>query len=398
MKSSAHLVGSGWNPWRGVWEGSRCLIHRGRGWVLEEEDRERCCWPYLREALIELWPKRRVRDRSPWAVGWIGYEELASLAGDLPFHGASESVPRGFFILEPEYVGSAEIERQAVSRQDISVRWSLDSKSFRDGVENIRDRIAAGDVYQVNLSRRAMADGWIGSLGGFLAAASVGVMPEYLAGLSFDGGELVCASMELLLRRRGIDLETRPIKGTRPRGASAAADRKWASELDRDPKERAELSMIVDLERNDLGRISEVGSVRVVDPGSVHSYATVHHRVARVIGRARRGVEWWDALAAMAPGGSVTGCPKLAAMSVIKQLEPIPRGPFCGALGVVAGDGDLELALSIRTAWKIDSVLEFAAGCGVVWESNAASEERESRLKVARWLDMVGRAGTRAVE
>jgi anthranilate/para-aminobenzoate synthase component I len=167
-------------------------------------------------------------------------------------------------------------------------------------------------------------------------------------------------------------------------------DQRWAVELDTDPKERAELAMVVDLERNDLGRISDTGTVVVSDPGSVHAFAAVHHRVARVTGRARQGLEWWELLAAVSPGGSVTGCPKRAAMSVIAELEPIPRGPFAGALGVVAGNGDFEMALPIRTAWRLGSTLELAAGCGVVWQSKPAAEEEESRLKVARWLDLVG--------
>ena len=232
-------------------------------------------------------------------------------------------------------------------------------------------------------------DGWTGSLGAFAAAAAVGGVPDFLASVSFGEGELVCASMELLLSRRGERLETQPIKGTRPRGLSLEDDGRLAADLESDPKERAELAMIVDLERNDLGRISQTGSVRVADPGSVYPYAAVHHRVARVVGRLRPGVEWWEALSAMAPGGSVTGCPKLAAMSVIAELEPVPRGPFCGALGVVAGNGDLELALPIRTAWRVGTLLEFAAGCGIVWESDPDSEEKESRLKVARWLELV---------
>jgi len=150
---------------------------------------------------------------------------------------------------------------------------------------------------------------------------------------------------------------------------------------------------VIDLERNDLGRVSQVGSVEVVDPGSVRSYATVHHLVGRVRGRARRNLEWWELLAAMVPGGSVTGCPKHAAMSVISELEPVQRGPFTGALGVVAGNGDMEFALPIRTAWRVGSTLEFAAGCGVVWESDPKTEENESSLKVARWLDLVGCVG-----
>jgi anthranilate synthase component 1 len=178
-----------------------------------------------------------------------------------------------------------------------------------------------------------------------------------------------------------------------PYQGNPAARSRLAEELASDPKERAELAMVIDLERNDLGLISRVGSVEVIDPGSVRTYATLHHLVARVRGRARPDLEWWELLAAMVPGGSVTGCPKHAAMSMIQELEPVRRGPFTGAFGVVAGDGDMEFALPIRTAWRVGSTIEFAAGCGVVWQSDPAKEENESCLKVARWLELVGCAG-----
>ncbi len=292
-------------------------------------------------------------------------------------------------LVEPRPVAVAPAGNHAATDGRGPLRWSLDAAAFREAVAVIRERIAAGDVYQVNLSRRLTVTGWSGSLDALLEASRVGGVPEYLARLIFDEGELVTASMELLLRRRGAVLETHPIKGTRPRGRSKAHDLELAAELDADPKERAELAMIVDLERNDLGRVSETGSVRVVDEGSVWTYPGVHHRVAKVVGRMRPGLEWWEALAAVVPGGSVTGCPKISAMSVIAELEPVPRGPFTGALGVISGNGDMEMALPIRSAWSVDGRLEFAAGCGIVWESDPAAEEAESRVKIARWLDLV---------
>jgi len=198
--------------------------------------------------------------------------------------------------------------------------WSLDDDAFRASVDSIRERIAAGDVYQVSLSRRMTVEGFSGSLDGFIQAACAGGVPNFLARFDVGGWELATASMELLLRRRGSRLETQPIKGTRPRGRTDAEDRALAAELDADAKERAELAMIGDLERNDLGRVCEAGSVEVADSGSVRTYPAIHHRVARVTGRLRPGVEWWDALAAVVPGGSVTGCAKRAAMAAIAEL------------------------------------------------------------------------------
>ena len=389
MRARADLLGPGWGDWRGGWQSRRRLLCRDETWSLHDGEREVGWWPNLRDAVRELWPAREVRDGRPWAVGWVGYEEAARLAGRLPFHSRRDALPGGWLLLEPEGVEPAPVGKAGRSTSP-DTRWSLDDAAFRDGVAAIREEIAAGGVYQVNLSRRLSVDGWEGSLSPLVEAAARDQPPEYLAHFDDDGGELVCASMELLLRRRGRALETRPIKGTRPRGGSPDEDRRWAEELDADPKERAELAMIVDLERNDLGRIAEVGSVRVEDPGSVCSFATVHHRMGRVVATARPGLEWWEVVAAMAPGGSVTGCPKRAAMDVIAELEPVARGPFTGVLGVVAGNGDLELALPIRTAWKVGSRLEFAAGCGIVWQSDPEAEERESRLKVSRWLELVG--------
>jgi para-aminobenzoate synthetase component 1 len=368
------------------------LIKRSKAWTLEEAGREICRWPTLRSALETTWARRRRRGSSPWAVGWIGYEEAAELAGGLPVCRGDDPEPTSRFLLEPEAVPAVSDSRGPEVGGRGAFRWSLDGDRYREGVSSIRARIAAGDVYQVNLCRRLTVEEEDVSLSTFAAAAAEGGMPGYLARFHFADAELLCASMELLLRKRGNVLETHPIKGTRPRSTDPAEDSRLAQELTTDPKERAELAMVIDLERNDLGRVSEIGSVEVVDTGSVHSYATVHHLVGRVRARARTGLEWWELLASIAPGGSVTGCPKHAAMSVIKQLEPVRRGPFCGALGVVAGDGDIELALPIRTAWRAGSRLEFAAGCGIVWESKPEAEERESRLKVTRWLDLVGSA------
>ena len=387
---SAELLGRGWSRWRGGWRSARRLLVRAGRWALEDAGREVGRWDNLADALTDVWPDRRVRGSSPWAVGFIGYEEVARLAGGLPTSAKFDSAPAGLLLLEPESVAANTPAKGRPARPSGGARWSLDAASFCDGVEKIRERIAAGGVYQVNLCRRLTVEGWQGSMAVFAEAASDGGEPDYLARIDLDGGELLCASMEMLLRRRGVGLETRPIKGTRPRGTTPEEDQRLAVELNADPKERAELAMVVDLERNDLGRVSEIGSVEVADPGSVHAFAAVHHRVARVRGRARQGLEWWELLAAVAPGGSVTGCPKRAAMSVIAELEPVSRGPFTGAFGVVAGNGDLEMALPIRTAWRLGSTLEFAAGCGVVWQSDPVAEEEESRLKVARWLDLVG--------
>ena len=218
----ADLLGRGWGRWRGGWQSARRLLVRAGRWALEDAGREVGRWDSLADALMDVWPDRRVRGTSPWAVGFIGYEEVARLAEELPTRERSDAAPAGLLLLEPEPVAASTPAKGRPVMPLGGARWSLDAASFRDGVEKIRERIAVGDVYQVNLCRRLTVEGWEGSLGVFAEVASDGGVPDYLARIDLDGGELLCASMEMLLRRRGVELETRPIKGTRPRGTTLA--------------------------------------------------------------------------------------------------------------------------------------------------------------------------------
>ena len=390
----ADLRGLGWGRWRGGWTSSLCLEGRQGLWQLVGWNGPRARWPTLDRAVDDLWPSRSVRDGRPWAVGWLGYQACAELGGGLPARTDPARCLSGLLLLEPERQDNPTFLRPGRPAADARLRSRPDDRSFREGVERIRGLIAEGSVYQVNLCRRFTADRWDGGLRTLFDAVADGPgLPNYLSSFSWGGdcpGELVCASMELLLRKKGRRLETGPIKGTRPRGLTAEEDRFLVRQLETDPKEKAELAMIVDLERNDLGRVARTGSVVVEDSGRVKSWERIHHRVARVTASVDDDVQWHDVVAVMAPGGSVTGCPKKAAMSVIADLEPLARGPFTGALGVIGGNGDLELALPIRTAWTSEERLEMAAGSGIVWQSDPAAEEAESRLKIAKWLELVG--------
>ncbi len=248
-------------------------------------------------------------------------------------------------------------------------------------IDRIRDYLAAGDVYQVNLARRLVAR--IAMPGDALALfeALVAVAPApYSALIETDGATVVSGSPERFLAMVGDRLETRPIKGTRPRVAGGAA------ELAASPKDAAEHLMIVDLERNDLGRIAETGSVAVDDLGYVVELPALYHKVSRVSAKPRAGIGYGELLRATFPGGSITGAPKVRAMEIIDELEPARRGPYCGALGYFGPRGALELAIAIRIGVLVGGELRVHVGGGIVADSDPAAELAETEVKAAGWV------------
>jgi anthranilate/para-aminobenzoate synthase component I len=241
--------------------------------------------------------------------------------------------------------------------------------------------IRAGQIYQVNLARRLDFE-LRGHALDVLAAMSRRTRPAYAALLELGDVSVVSTSPELFLRQltNGSAL-TEPIKGTRPRGHDAASDAAHAAELDADPKERAELSMIIDVERNDLGRVSELGSVRVARSAHVRTQGLVWHRVASVVGRLRGDVSRGDLLEAMLPSGSVTGAPKVRAMEIIAQLEAERRGLYTGAFGMLTHEGELSLAMAIRTLSIRAGIAHYHVGGGIVADSDPTREVEETRWK-----------------
>jgi para-aminobenzoate synthetase component I len=253
---------------------------------------------------------------------------------------------------------------------------SLDQAAFGDGVTAIREAIAAGDVYQVNLTRRVYAphQGDVAALGAALAVLNPA---PYAAVVRVPAADLAVASAspEQFLRREGLRVWSSPIKGTAP-----TPDRLTA-------KDRAENVMIVDLVRNDLGRVCEYGSVTVPSLCRVEHHPGLVHLVSTVEGRLREGCGWPELVAATFPPGSVTGAPKLAAIDHLQRLEHGPRGVYCGAVGWVdatAGVGELNVA--IRTFWFEDGRLCFGTGGGITWDSTPEGEWRETELKAQRLL------------
>lgn len=244
--------------------------------------------------------------------------------------------------------------------------------------------IAAGDVYQVNLVQhlRAPFAGDPRAVG-----RALGVLrPRHGRLLQGDGWAIVSASPELFLSRRGDTLTTMPIKGTRPKGG--------AEELRVSGKDAAEHVMIVDLERNDMGRVCVPGTVAWPELMTPRSMAGVEHLVSSVTGQVRPGLGLADLLAAMFPGGSVTGAPKIAAMDQIAALEPVGRGASMGALGVIQPSGDFDLALTIRTFAIVDDTIHLWVGGGIVWDSDPAAEVEESWVKARPLLAAMDAAAT----
>jgi para-aminobenzoate synthetase component 1 len=269
-------------------------------------------------------------------------------------------------------------------------------RTFLEGVGRILDYLQAGDAYQVNLSRRLQATCTAGDPMLLAAALRAGAPAPHAAFIAGTGAGPEALTILGNSPERFLSLstdrvvETRPIKGTRPRGADAAADRAATAELTAAAKDRAEHVMIVDLERNDLGRVCRPGSVEVASLARVVSLPTVHHLISTVRGELRPEIGLSALLAATFPGGSVTGAPKRRAMQIIDELEPSPRGVYTGATGWLGAAGDLDLAIAIRTAVLRAGRLELSVGGGIVVDSTPEGELRETEVKARAFAALCG--------
>ncbi|NID15115.1 aminodeoxychorismate synthase component I [Luteibacter yeojuensis] len=263
---------------------------------------------------------------------------------------------------------------------------------FLEGVRRVQEHLHAGDVFQVNLSRRWTARFADAPSPASLMRALRAANPAPFAGLlQRPGWAVVSSSPERLVEARDGVLQTRPIAGTRPRVAGDD-DAARVRELVTHPKERAEHVMLIDLERNDLGRVCVPGSVSVDEFMVVESYAHVHHIVSNVRGRAREGVTPGQAIAATFPGGTITGCPKVRCMEIIGALEREPRGAYTGALGYLDDNGDMDLNILIRTLSVEGTSVSLRAGAGIVTDSVPERELEETRAKARGLLRVFGLA------
>ena len=257
---------------------------------------------------------------------------------------------------------------------------NIGSAGYADAVERAREYIRAGDIYQVVPSQRWSADAAVEAFSVYRGLRTVNPSP-YMYFLDFEDFQIAGASPEPLLTVTGSRASQRPIAGTRPRGATLEEDARRAESLLGDEKERAEHVMLVDLARNDLGRVCEFGSVAVDELMAVETYSHVMHIVSSVSGTLRPGVTATDALRASLPAGTLSGAPKIRAMQIIDELEPDARGPYGGAVGYLSYTGDLDTCIYIRSALVKDGRMYAQAGAGIVADSDADYEVRETEAK-----------------
>jgi para-aminobenzoate synthetase component I len=262
---------------------------------------------------------------------------------------------------------------------------SLDQVEFEEAVRSVQDYIAAGDVFQVNLSVRQTKAMHVSAEQVYSTLRQINPSP-YMGLLRFPEFQLVSASPELLIQVKGSRLSTRPIAGTRPRGIDADEDKSLAAELLGNEKETAEHIMLVDLERNDLGRVSKYGSVQVNELMVVEKYSHVMHIVSNVIGELSDGKDMYDAIISAFPGGTITGAPKVRTMKIIEKLEPVTRGPYTGSMCLFGFSGDAICNIIIRTLIAKDGKAHVQAGAGIVIDSSPKAEYYESLKKAeALW-------------
>ncbi|MGI8804133.1 MAG: anthranilate synthase component I [Thermoleophilaceae bacterium] len=284
---------------------------------------------------------------------------------------------------------AAPVPRATAGRRDPPEFVSnLGADGYATAVDRIKDYIRAGDCYQVVPSQRWSAESPVEAFSIYRGLRTVNPSP-YMYFLDFEDFQIAGASPESLVKVTGRRAEQRPIAGTRPRAATAHGDLERADELLADEKERAEHVMLVDLGRNDLGRVCEYGSVRVDELMEVEIYSHVMHIVSSVSGTLRPDVSGMDALRASLPAGTLSGAPKIRAMQIIDELEPVKRGPYGGAVGYLSYSGDLDTCIYIRSAVVKDGRVHVQAGGGIVVDSEPGYEVRETEAKAGAVLGAI---------
>lgn len=273
------------------------------------------------------------------------------------------------------------VQKRGRLKAPVEIRHEMGKKHYMDIVTRAKKYIVAGDIFQANLSQRVSAD--IGEVTAWqIYRVLSGINPSpFAAYLNMGDYCIASSSPERLVKVSGDSVETRPIAGTRPRGKDDEGDRIMRADLLLNEKERAEHLMLIDLERNDLGRISDYSTVKVDELMITEEYSHVIHIVSNVTGRIRKGKDCFDAIRAAFPGGTITGVPKVHCMEIIDELEPVTRGPYTGSIGYIGFDGTMDLNIIIRTFVIKDSTAYVQAGAGIVADSDPEKEYFETLKK-----------------
>ena len=290
---------------------------------------------------------------------------------------------------------SSEMKHEESLQRPANLSCSVTEEEFLAAVRRCKEYILEGDCMQVQISQRTTRDFAAPPLELYRALRGVNPSP-YMYYFDFGDHHVVGASPEIMVRLSGGTVTLRPIAGTRPRGATPEADAKAAEELLADPKERAEHVMLIDLGRNDVGRVAATGTVKVTEQMVIERYSHVMHIVSNVDGRIAPGLDAIDVFRASFPAGTVTGAPKVRAMQIIDELEPVRRGVYSGAVGYLGFNGDMDVAIAIRTAVVKDRMLHVQAAAGVVADSIPESEWAETLYKARALLRAAEVASTEA--
>lgn len=273
-----------------------------------------------------------------------------------------------------------------------AISSNLTPDAYKKAFHAVQKYLREGDCYQINLSQRFSAPASGDAYAAYLELRRLSPAP-YSAFLGWPQLQIMCASPERFLQVQRGRVQTKPIKGTRARSSDAEEDKRLAEELRHHPKDNAENLMIVDLLRNDLGKCCEPGTVRAPRLFEIESFSNVHHLVSTVEGRLQKGKDAIDVLKDCFPGGSITGAPKLRAMEIIEQLEPNRRGVYCGVIGYLGNDGNMDTNIAIRTLVYSNREIRCWAGGGIVADSVCEAEYQETLDKAAGMLDMLRRFG-----
>lgn len=272
------------------------------------------------------------------------------------------------------------IEIEDVMEEKVALTSNFTKQGYIKSVEKVRDYIRSGDIYQANLTQKFAGKTKRSSYDIYKELRKIS--PTIFGGmLHFEKVEVISNSPERFIKIKDKIIESRPIKGTRPRGQNEIEDNKYKQELINSEKDKAELLMIVDLVRNDLGRVSKIGSVKVKELFKLEAYANVYHLVATIQSEIDSSKDIYDVIKATFPGGSITGAPKIRAMEIIEELEPTRRNVYTGSIGYIGFDESIDFNIAIRTIVKKDDDISFQVGGGITWDSNSEDEYMETLHK-----------------